>query len=217
MAADPQGLATEIQSMVSAYNSAIALVHTTAGYGSATASDPDLAGDSTLRGLTDALTNAILTPVATGTNYTTLGSIGISLQEDGTLKLDTTKLSQALTSDPTSVTSVLAGMSGGKGVMDVLSDVTNSYDESGDGILANEQSSISGKITDWNNQIQQEQTRLDEYTSMLQSEFTAMNASIASSNSISSYLTQLYGSTSSSSATSAGSSSSTGSSSGTIG
>ncbi len=202
VASDPQGLSNNIQSMITAYNAVVSKVHTTAGYGTTAASVPGLAGDSTLRGLTDALSDAILTPVGNDANYTTLGSIGISLQEDGTLKLDQTKLSQALTSNPTAVMNVLAGPSGGKGVMDILSDLTNSYDESGDGVLANQQSELNDQVNDWNNQIQQEQVRLDNYTAMLQAQFTAMNTSIASSNAIGNYLTQLYGSTTSTSSNS---------------
>jgi flagellar hook-associated protein 2 len=207
VASDPQGLTTKIQSMVSAYNAVFTKVHTTAGYGTTAASVPSLAGDATLRGLTDALSDALLTPVGSDANYTTLGSLGISLQEDGSLKLDQTKLSQAISTDPSAVTNVLAGPSGGKGVMDILSDLANSYDEAGDGILANQQTSISDQVKDWNDQIQQEQTRIDAYTTMLQAEFTAMNTSISSSTAIGNYLTQLYGSTSSGS-TSSGSTSS---------
>ena len=202
VASDPQGLSNNIQSMITAYNSVVSKVHTTAGYGTTAASVPGLAGDSTLRGLTDALSDAILTPVGNDANYTTLGSIGISLQEDGTLKLDQTKLSQALTANPTAVMNVLAGPSGGKGVMDILSNLTNSYDESGSGVLANQQSELNDQVNDLNNQIQQEQVRLDNYTAMLQAEFTAMNTSIASSTAMGNYLTQIYGSTTSSSSTS---------------
>ena len=141
------------------------------------------------------MSNVILAPVGTDANYTTLGSIGISLQKDGTLQLDQTKLSQAITNNPTAVVNVLAGPSGGKGVADILTDLANSYDEAGDGVLANQQTSLNDQVKDWNDHIQQEQARLDNYTTMLQSEFTAMNTSISSSNAIGSYLTQLYGST----------------------
>jgi flagellar hook-associated protein 2 len=192
---DPQGLTNKIQSLVTAYNAVITKVHTIAGYGTTAASVPSLAGNATLRGLTDAMSNVILAPVGTDANYTTLGSIGISLQKDGTLQLDQTKLSQAITNNPTAVVNVLAGPSGGKGVADILTDLANSYDEAGDGVLANQQTSLNDQVKDWNDHIQQEQARLDNYTTMLQQEFTTMNTSISSSNAIGSYLTQLYGTT----------------------
>ena len=195
---DPQGLATKIQTMVSAYNAVISLVHTTAGYGTTAASDATLAADPTLRSLTDALSSTMLTEIPTGTSYTTLGSIGISMQTDGTLALDSTKLTQAVTSDPSSVISILAGPTGGKGVMDLLSDLTQSYVEPGDGVLSMEASSLTSQASDWTDQVATEQERIDNYTTMLQAQFSAMTASMTASTSMANYLNAIFGTTSSS-------------------
>jgi flagellar hook-associated protein 2 len=202
VASDSEGLSNSIQGMVNAFNSVVSKVHTVAGYGTTTASVAGLAGNATLRSLTDALSKAILTPVGSDANYKTLGSLGISLQRDGTLKLDQTKLSKAVASNSAAVLNVLAGVNGSKGAMDLLSDVSKSYGEAGDGILASQQTQLQAQVKNWNNQIQKEQVRLDNYTAMLQAQFTAMSKSISSSTAIANYLTQLYGSTTSTSSNS---------------
>ncbi len=195
---DPQGLIAKVQTMVSAYNAVVNQVHSTAGYGTTAASVATLAGDATLRSLTDRLSSTMLTTVDTGTNYTTLGSLGISLQKDGTLSIDSAKLTQAVTSDQTSVTSILAGSGSGKGVMDLLSSLAKSYDESGDGVLTMKADSLNTQVADWNKHIDQEQARIDNYTTMLRAQFTAMSTSMAASTSMSSYLNAIFGTTSSS-------------------
>jgi flagellar hook-associated protein 2 len=204
--ADAQGLADKVQAMVTAYNAVISKVHTTAGYGSAGASVASLSGDSTLRSLTDSLSSSLLGTVSTGTNYQTLGSLGINLQKDGTLSVDSAKLTKAITSDSASVISVLAGAGTGKGVMDMMSSVAKSFDEAGSGVLAKKVETLTSQAKVWNNNIDSEQTRIDNYTAMLQKQFTAMTTSISASKSMGDYLNSVFGTTSSSTSTSKASS-----------
>ena len=191
MAGNPKGLADKVQAMVTAYNTVVSQVHTTAGWGQTEATVPSLSGDSTLRSLTDALSRTILNTISTGTHYSTLGSLGISLQKDGTLSLDTAKLTKAVTTDPSSVVSVLAGAGSNKGVMDLMANVAKSFSEAGSGILANKVETINRQVSVWNSNIDREQSRIDNYTSMRQAQFTAMTASIASSKSMGDYLTAI--------------------------
>ena len=196
--ADTQGLVAKVQAMVTAYNTVISKVHKTAGYGTATASVANLSGDSTLRSLTDSLSDTLLDTVSTGTNYNTLASLGINLQKDGTLLLDNATLTKAVTSDSASVIGVLAGVGTGKGVMDLMSDVAQSYDEAGSGVLAQKVDTLNSQVKTWNNNVDSEQTRIDNYTTMLQNQFTAMTTSMAASKSMGDYLSAIFGTTTSS-------------------
>jgi len=198
VATDPDALVTKLQSVISAYNKVVGKVHTVAGYGTTAASVSSLAGDSTLRSLTDQMSNAVLTQVSTGTNYDRLSTIGISLQRDGTLQLNQTKLSEALTNDPTSVTKLLAGDSGGQGVMDVMNSVASAFTQHQTGILSGKTSSLDNNAKAWTLRAQQEQDRLQQYQDTLLKQFQAMNDTVTSSTSTMNYLTQLYGSSSSS-------------------
>jgi len=191
--ADAQGLVSKVQAMVTAYNAVISKVHTTAGYGTTAAAVANLSGDSTLRSLTDALSDTILDTVSTGTNYQTLGSLGINLQKDGTLSLDNATLTKAVTSDSASVISVLAGAGTGKGVMDLMSSVAQSFDEAGSGILAKKVETLTGQVKVWNANVDSEQARIDNYTTLLQKQFTAMTNSISASKSMGDYLSAIFG------------------------
>ena len=69
-----------------------------------------LAGDSTLRNINSKMTSTLLSPNASLTGkFQTLNSIGIQLENNGMLKLDTTKLTEALGEDPDAVARILAG------------------------------------------------------------------------------------------------------------
>lgn len=190
---DPNALVKKVQSIVTAYNSVIGKVHSAAGYGTTAASISSLAGDATLRNLTDRMSNAVLTQVNTGTAYDRLSTIGISLQRDGTLQLDQTKLSTAISKDSLSVTKLLAGDSNGQGVMDVMNDVAHSFTQYQTGILQNKTSALDNSANDWKLRAQQEQDRLQQYQNTLLKQFQAMNDTVTSNTSTMNYLTQLYG------------------------
>jgi flagellar hook-associated protein 2 len=119
------------------------------------------------------------------------------MQRDGTLSLDTAKLQNALTNDPSSVTAVLAGPANGQGVMDIMHDLADTYGRTGDGLLANKQTSLDDNAKSWTLRLQQEQDRLTQYTTLLQAQFQAMNTTVSADTQTMNYLTQLYGSTSS--------------------
>lgn len=190
---DPNALVKKVQSVITAYNAVIGKVHAVAGYGTTAASVTSLAGDATLRSLTDRMSNAVLTQVNTGTQYDRLSTIGISLQRDGTLQLDQTKLSSAIAQDSLSVTKLLAGDAKGQGVMDVMNEVADAFTQYQTGILKNKSSALDDSANDWKLRAQQEQDRLQQYQNTLLKQFQAMNDTVTSNTSTMNYLTQLYG------------------------
>jgi flagellar hook-associated protein 2 len=195
---DPQGLETKLQAVVTAYNAVISQVNTAAGTSKAAASNPILAGDTTLRSISSRLSDTLQNVFGTGT-YSMLGSIGLALQSDGTLALDTGKLETALAADPTSVTRLLAGTNGTDGAMHALGTAIDSFNENGTGMLAVEESSMQDTVTDLTTRISEEQSRLNDYQTMLQDQFDSMNTLVAGNNSDMNYLTRLYSSSSGSS------------------
>jgi flagellar hook-associated protein 2 len=194
VAADSQGLATKIQSIVSAYNSVLSKVNTAAGKGSTKAANSALASDSTLRGISNRLSTALQT-VTGGGKYNTLGAVGLSLQRDGTLALDATKLKAAVTADPGAVTALFAGTgSGSSGVMSTLSSAIKAYNQTGTGLLTQHQTDLQSRVKAMTDSVNREQDRLDRYRTLLQKQFSAMDTSVTSNNSDMSYLSRLYSS-----------------------
>jgi flagellar hook-associated protein 2 len=96
---DPDGTRTKLQTMVEAYNAVISKTKELAGSGAIKAKDDMLAGDSTLRSLTNRIASALQTQISGTSNYKSLSSIGLSLDRSGKLSLDSTKLDKALKAD----------------------------------------------------------------------------------------------------------------------
>jgi flagellar hook-associated protein 2 len=174
---DPAGLAKKIDAFVSAYNDVVTAGHTAAGYGSAKSSSPELSGDGTIRSALSQLAQILYTPVAgTSGKYTSLSSIGLKSKADGTLSFDSTKLSEALTSDPTGVAKLFTvdasiGATGAMGnfrtVVDNLATSSTSPIQARiDGLAT-----LSRRLRDDGDKLE---ARISKYEERLRAQFTAL-------------------------------------------
>jgi len=162
-----------------------------AGHGSTTASNTVLASDSTLRSISNKLSTTLQTVLGSGP-YNTLNSVGVSLQKNGTLSLDSTKLEAALNIDPNSVSTLFAGNGSTTGVMSTLSKAIATYNQTGTGLLLTHKNDLQSRISEYTTRINTEQDRLNAYQTLLQKQFTQMDTTVTSNNSDLSYLVQLY-------------------------
>jgi flagellar hook-associated protein 2 len=190
---DPTSVKSKIQAVVTAYNAVVGKVQSLAGYGTTKASDDLLAGDSTLRDLTSRMSDTIMSVAGNDAKYQTLSSLGVSLNRDGTLAFDDTKLTKALSTSPTAVTKILAGTSSSDGVMDVMSHLVDTFTRSGDGLLVNKRTTLDAAAKRLLTQADSEQSRLDDYRAKLERQFQAMDDAMTAANSTSAYLTALAG------------------------
>jgi flagellar hook-associated protein 2 len=111
LSSDTTQVSNAIQSFVTDYNSAISLVNTQFAYNASTGSQGVLGGDSTVRDLQSTLLGA-LSYTATGpTSVSSLSSLGISVNNDGTLAVDSTTLNNAVANNSTDVQSFFQGPS----------------------------------------------------------------------------------------------------------
>jgi len=188
---DSAALQTKIQSVVNSYNAVINKIHSTAGYGTTPGTSTVLRGDSTLRSIAQQMSSAVLNQVSGGGTFANLKDVGLSLGRDGTLSLDSTKLSQSLSRDANSVANVLAGPNGGKGIMDIMSDLAERV-TGNNGILSLRSDSLSKASKQLNDRATVEQTRLSKQAELLRKQFTAMDTTVAANNAQLSYLQNLY-------------------------
>jgi flagellar hook-associated protein 2 len=101
---DSNGAATALQSFVTAYNAVIGSINSQYTLDS-NGNEGVLAGDSMLETLQSEMLNMISTSVSGVGNYVNLQSMGIEMQNDGTLQIDSSTLSGALSSDYSDVQS----------------------------------------------------------------------------------------------------------------
>ena len=178
---DPDAFAGKLNSLVSAYNAVVNRIHTEAGFGSIKATNPVLAGDSSLRAISGRLNDMLTKQVGSG-KFQTLRSIGLQLNNDGTLKLDSAKLNTALQQDPDAVTKIIAGDDNNvKGVADLMLSVTNDL-VSAKGALTARKDGLAARAKLLEDRAALEQNRLDRMEEQLRKQFTQMDSTVAANN-----------------------------------
>jgi flagellar hook-associated protein 2 len=178
VASDPNALGDKIQGVVDAYNAVVNKIHSLAGQGSTAGANPVLNRDSTLRGIADRLSSTLLGTVGTG-KYQSLGSIGVNLQNDGTLLLDRTKLGAAMQSDPKALQTVLAGTNGQNGLMSLLGSLADNITDPKSGSLQAHEDGLSRQAASMDDDVARKTARLQAYSDLLQKQFTAMDTTVA--------------------------------------
>ncbi|WP_034293274.1 flagellar filament capping protein FliD [Herbaspirillum sp. RV1423] len=205
IANDTSGVATTASTFVSAYN---ALAKSIAGMtqqtpsttlGAAGTSSP-LASESSVQSIMTQLRSALFANVAGGNGISSLSDIGISFQKDGTLALDSTKLTTATTNNFAGVANLFSSTAGTNSDGSLNTTGTN-------GILVNLKNLVTGFLADGGiidtktkglqaslkiNSDRQSaiQTRLSNMQDQYTNQFNALNVTLASMASTQSYLTQ---------------------------
>jgi flagellar hook-associated protein 2 len=197
VARDTDSMKKAITDFVNAYNSLESTTDTLTAYNAADSTKSGkLLGDTTERTIENRLTRALTTDIS-GSTFQHLQDLGISLQSDGKLKIDQTKLDAAVNGDVSALSSFFVGTSG-SGFASHMNNVL-------DGILGDQ-----GTLTSATKGLQSANSRLDkQYTDMQNSidatiaiyrqQFTQLDTLVAQMNSTSSYLTQQLSALSSSS------------------
>ncbi len=116
VASDVTQASAAVNTFVSAYNAVVQAINTQFTYGSGS-SQPALFGDSTLADVQQKLATDV-NFAASGSGITSLASMGVNLQQDGTLSVDSGKLSSALTNNFSGVQSFLQKVASNDGSND---------------------------------------------------------------------------------------------------
>lgn len=176
-------LTASINAFITAYNEAAKSTRTLGAYNSETKETGALQGDSSLRGAQTQLRNLLQTAAGGSSAYQTLSNIGVELQKDGTLKLDSTKLNNAVAADYSGVTTLVEKV--GSAFKTGLDSVVGSS-----GSITAATDSTNRMIKE----IQKRQTALSDRLTQIEARYTKQFASldtlVASMNQTSSWLTQ---------------------------
>ncbi|MHB1099086.1 MAG: flagellar filament capping protein FliD [Burkholderiales bacterium] len=111
---DASSVATTVQSFVTAYNTLHGTLSSLTAYDSTTKQGGPLLGDYTAMSVQTKLTGVLVSAVpglsSSSSSITTLGQLGISLNKDGTLSLDNTKLQSAISSNLSDIAGMFASV-----------------------------------------------------------------------------------------------------------
>jgi flagellar hook-associated protein 2 len=178
-------VAEKIENFVNAYNDIIAFIS-----GKATEEEPGagiLAKDSMVDAARRKLQNMLVTQVKGTNTYTALSQLGLSTNKDGTISLDSSKLTKAVEENFDDVANLLAG---DDGIFKQYRSYLNNLIGSSGGLYATRQQSAK-RITDRiDRDIMRVETRLEKREQMLLKRFSTMENLVSALNAQSEYLTQ---------------------------
>jgi flagellar hook-associated protein 2 len=110
---DDSAIQAAAKKFVDSYNSLASTIKSLSKYDVTTGTAGTLLGDAALRNIETQVRNIVSAPVSgVSGNYTTLASLGITTQADGSLKLDGDKFSAALNANPGAVSGIFSSDNG---------------------------------------------------------------------------------------------------------
>ena len=184
---DTAAVTQAAQSFVDAYNNLHAVISKLQG--------GDLQGDSTLLMLQSQILNVINTPASGVSNaFSYLAQIGLSIQKDGTMTLDSTALNSALQTDFKGVANLFTDTSQGFAVR--LGNLAGGFLQP-QGLISARTDAINAIISNLDNQKTLMSQRLDLLQQQYMSEFTALDTLVGQMQNTGSFLSQQLGTSSS--------------------
>jgi flagellar hook-associated protein 2 len=173
-----------LSNLVSTYNSFVGIYQNLTKYDTTTGTAGAMIGDATINGISNTLSR-LMGGMANGTS---LAALGVSLQVDGTLKLDNDKLSKAMSDGGKLASQLFSGDDG------LAAQMNGQLDQwVGDhGTLASRTDSISLQLKGLKDQQATLDVRMADLTARYQAQFTALDTLMSKLNSTSSYLQQQF-------------------------
>jgi flagellar hook-associated protein 2 len=180
-----------INGFVKSYNDTVKQLQSASAYNAATKVASVLTGDSTARSIsTQMRTLAQSTVLDVGGGIATLSSIGIALQKDGTLLVDSTKLAAALADPAKDVAALFATTTvGNQGIAVRFNNAMEGIIGS-TGLIASRTEGIAASIKDISKRREAITLRLTKIEARYRAQFTALDGLIAGMNKTSEFLTQ---------------------------
>lgn len=176
---DGDALKTKLDSFVKAYNDVMNTLNAAFTYDGVTKGADTLSGDSTMKQLQMQLRTMVGKLVPNGdSSMQMLSSIGITSQRDGTLMLDSTKLTSAVGKDYEGIASMLGGLTDGSGLMADIASGIKGYTQTG-GTIQIKINNIATRNHAIDDQISSLQDRMDKYRSVLENKYAAMEQTIS--------------------------------------
>jgi flagellar hook-associated protein 2 len=193
VARDTAAISTATSGFVDAYNALYSQLKIRSAYATATTAAGDLAGDGTLRLMTDQLRGIFGTPAtpASGGTLTNLSQIGISTQTDGSLTLDSAKLNSAVAGKFGDVSNLFTSATGFATRMNAWA---TSVVKTG-GTIDTHTDSLNTTIKRYNDQISTLELKLTALQKQYTTTYTNLNTMLSNMNITSAYLTQAFATT----------------------
>ncbi|MFP3249048.1 MAG: flagellar filament capping protein FliD, partial [Paraburkholderia sp.] len=183
---------SDIETFVSDYNAVVSTMSSLSSFNSSAAAGSQggpLLGDSMLNQIQSTLGNIVSGSVSNSGVTAALSSLGITLESNGQLSVDSTTLTSAVQSNPTQVAALFNSTNG---IAAQLNNNITTFTQTG-GIIDIRTNQLTADLQSVTTQSNALTTYTQQLTSQYNAEFTALNNLMATTNSNSQYLTQLFG------------------------
>lgn len=182
---DSAAAASAVENLVKSYNALLGVVAQQTRFDPATKSAGPLIGDPAVRASMQQIRGLLGASTDSGT-YRVLADLGIKTAKDGTLTLDSSKLSAALQADPTAVKNLFEGS---QGVITRLKPVLEGMLGSG-GRLEAGTDSLKARLEDIADRREALDVRMAAVERRYRAQFTALDTLLGQMQTTSAYLTQ---------------------------
>jgi flagellar hook-associated protein 2 len=186
---DTSTVATNIQSFVTAYNTAQAALAGLGSYDATTGTAGQLLGNPVLTGVENQIQNALYSQVGSSA-YNTLASIGITTNADGSLSVNSATLNNALSTNFSAVSQLFSGANGV--ATQLNTQITAALGS--DGSITNYTSTLTQQNTALQNQTTTLDNQMTALSATLTQQYATLNTLLSSLQSTSAYLTQAFNS-----------------------
>lgn len=185
---DHSSVTSGLNAFITAFNDAAALTKSLGAYNSTTKTASTLTGDSTLRSVDSQLRTLLFSASGSdGSKLQRLSDIGVNLQLDGTLKLDSSKLTTAINNNFDDVANLVANI--GTKFNNAL---TGMVDTSGS--VSNRIEGMKSSVKLLDKRQEELQLRLEKVEANYNERFNALDVQLSSMQSLSTQLTSLLAS-----------------------
>lgn len=192
IARDTSAITKNFQDFVSAYNALNASLSEATKYDAATGTAGLLQGDSVATGLSSALRNLMASRMDTGSTYTKMSDVGLSAQLGGSLTLDTSKFSAAMSADMDNLQKLFTAYNGtaatnGFGVR--VKDFANGLLAAA-GAVTNKSSALQKALASNTKEQDSVNAKAALFEERLKKQYTALDTKMASLSALNSYVAQ---------------------------
>ena len=189
---DTGGVQSAVTTFVNAYNSLQNVAKQLTAFDAASKSGAVLLGDSTLRNIQISIRSALTTAqVPDSSGLAMMSQIGVAFQKDGTLSIDSTKLSTALGSQMSGVAKLFSGTAGVGGYGAQMSSLITGMTDS-NGTLTAATKGINTTLDSLGKQYTATSARIDATVARYKAQFTQLDVMMSGMSRTSSYLTQQF-------------------------
>ncbi len=191
IAQDDDAIKSTINDFITAYNKLSTQLQALTKYDATTETAGILQGDATARSIQQQLRSTLTTAFGTGSTAR-LADVGVTIQTDGSLKLDETRFDTAFASNRDAVVKLFtqdASGTSGKGLggtLDTLIDRLIGVD----GILTTRTDGMNKRVTNIDKQIDAIESRLEQVQARYERQYSALDVTVSNANSLAAYLTQ---------------------------